>query len=149
MSTQEQYIPRARDARIAYTGYTAEHRYRAYCVRCHDETPLLDAQPLFGIDRGQASRSAGADDPYAQLMACAHDAVALATRIAALAPGDIREYDVHCPEGCDRCGTSWLILSVCCDREHEDQQARWAREARGHTPLIEYGIVSEPRCRVY
>lgn len=50
-------------------------------------------------------------------------------------------------EECDLCGVSLAWLGEQCQREHDEQQARWAR---GHvTALVEYGIPTAPRCRIY
>lgn len=48
MSEPEAYIPSARDATVAYAGWTPDRRYRCYCVRCHDDTPLTDAARVYG-----------------------------------------------------------------------------------------------------
>lgn len=40
--TKEPYIPNARDAVVAFCGWTDEGTYRAYCVTCHDKTPLKE-----------------------------------------------------------------------------------------------------------
>lgn len=51
-------------------------------------------------------------------------------------------------EACDTCGVTIADLSARCQREHDDQQRRWARESRiDH--VIEMGMVAAVRCRVY
>lgn len=50
--------------------------------------------------------------------------------------------------GCDLCGITWEEISVMCQRDHDEQQARWARTS-APTELHEMGCVSGIRCRVY
>ena len=49
---------------------------------------------------------------------------------------------------CDACGVTWERLSELCQRDHDEQQARWARTS-APTELHEMGCVSGIRCRVY
>ncbi len=49
---------------------------------------------------------------------------------------------------CDICGVTLQSLSERCQREHDEQQARWARTA-APTMLVEYGVQAAIRCRVY
>lgn len=48
---------------------------------------------------------------------------------------------------CDVCGVTFLSLSQRCQREHDEQQERFAKLPT-HT-LIEYGVHTMVRCRVY
>jgi hypothetical protein len=50
-------------------------------------------------------------------------------------------------DDCECCGVSLLSLSQQCQREHDEQQARWARGPV--LALVEYGIPAAVRCRVY
>ncbi len=51
-------------------------------------------------------------------------------------------------EHCDLCDVSIAELGARCQREHEEQQDRWARESRVEW-LDEYGVLAAVRCRVY
>lgn len=55
-----------------------------------------------------------------------------------------RAYD---EDRCDVCGVTLLQLSQMCQAEHDEQQARWARGPI--TDLVEYGVRTSPRCRIY
>lgn len=59
--------------------------------------------------------------------------------------GDL-SYDTS--DQCESCLASLLALSQACQREHDEQQARWARTS-APTVLIEYGIPAAIQCRVY
>lgn len=48
---------------------------------------------------------------------------------------------------CDTCSVTFLALSEQCQREHDDQQARWARLPVTH--VVEMGMVGAVRCRIY
>lgn len=48
---------------------------------------------------------------------------------------------------CDACGVALLELSRMCQREHDEQQARWARKSITH--VVEMGMVGDVRCRIY
>ena len=50
-------------------------------------------------------------------------------------------------DACDVCGVTFLSLSQRCQREHDEQQARFARLPC--VGLLEYGILAAPRCRIY
>ena len=76
---------------------------------------------------------------------CCNDAEPLteATRIYGGKPGTGEV------EGeCDVCRVTFENLSERCQQEHDEQQARWARESRVEY-VIEMGAVSGIRCRVY
>lgn len=114
MTTDEKYIPSARDAVIAFFGRNAVGHLRCYCATCNDTAPLSNAAKVYG-------------DLY-------------------VATGEVSRID----EGgeCDACGVALLSLSQSCQREHDEQQTRWARMARPSV-LIEYGVPAFIRCRVY
>jgi hypothetical protein len=46
--SDEQYIPNARDAVIAYFGRTSYGALRVHCVRCNEVSPLADASKVYG-----------------------------------------------------------------------------------------------------
>lgn len=48
---------------------------------------------------------------------------------------------------CDSCGVTFLALSESCQREHDEQQAKWARGPITH--VVEMGMVGAVRCRIY
>ena len=50
-------------------------------------------------------------------------------------------------ETCEACGVSLLSLSQSCQREHDEQQARFARGPITH--VVEMGMTGAIRCRVY
>ena len=56
--------------------------------------------------------------------------------------------DDEVPYECDHCGISFGTLSAMCQAEHDEQQARWARESRVEY-VIEMGATAAIRCRVY
>lgn len=120
MTAAESYIPNARDAVIARFGRTSYGLLRCYCNACHDADPLA---PESGLT--EPARVYG--DLY----------VAIGS--------ESRMGDEEC---CASCGVSLLGLSQRCQADHDDQQARWARIARP-TVLLEYGLQSSIRCRVY
>ena len=99
---------------IAYFGGTPDNRWRCYCVRCHDVTPLRDAAKVYGDLYVAEPASEGRMDDG---------------------------------EECDMCGVRLLDLSRSCQREHDEQQARWARLPI--VALVEYGVSAGPRCRIY
>lgn len=144
----ETYVPHSQDARIGYTGRDDNGNLRTRCVMCCDARPLTSAEPVYGLDLRRPWQHEGAwiGD---ELIAAAHDADRLRALIdAADWTGEIRRHDPACsdPE-CSTCGVSILALSARCQREHEDQQARWARARVG--VIVEYGVQAELRCRVY
>lgn len=59
--------------------------------------------------------------------------------------GDLHPTDPN--EYCAGCGTTLLSLSESCEREHQEQQARWAKGPITH--VIEMGVVGPVRCRIY
>lgn len=121
MSEQEAYIPNARDSIVGYFGKTPHGVLRAYCVRCHDKAPITG----YGPD-GQH----GPDRIYGDLY---------------VATGERSRMEPS--EYCDMCGVTFLSLSESCQREHDDQQARFARQPVHY--LNEYGVRALIRCRVY
>lgn len=115
----ETYIPNARDAVIAYFGRNASGNLRCYCVRCNDESPLTDARPVYG------------DLNYPEPLAHGR--------------GSYDSWDT-CDQ-CEVCWTSLRSLSESCQREHDEQQARFARGPITH--VVEMGMVGQVRCRIY
>lgn len=120
MSSTEEYIPSARDATVGYFGRDSLGRCRAQCVTCCDTAPLTDTQRIYG-------------DLY----------VSDCTGLTAVWP--------HCRANsdgaCDACSVTFLSLSESCQREHDEQQARWARGPVTH--VVEMGMVGAVRCRIY
>ena len=117
--SNEVYIPNARDAVIAYFGRNASGNLRCYCVTCNDKSPLTDAHKVYG------------DLDFAEPLTNGR--------------GSYDSWDT-CDQ-CEVCWTSLLKLSQMCQREHDEQQARFAR---GPTlALVEYGVTAAIRCRVY
>lgn len=55
--------------------------------------------------------------------------------------------DSHSDDDCHQCGVSLRDLSERCQREHAEQQARFARLPV--LALVEYGVPAAVRCRVY
>lgn len=114
----EEYIPSARDAIVGYFGRTASGVLRSYCVTCNDKLPLG------GYD------GHGPDRVYGDLY---------------VASGRL---DRMTEDGaCDECGVTFLSLSESCQREHDEQQTRWARGPITH--VVEMGMVGAVRCRIY
>lgn len=121
----------SRDSAVGYTGTTEAGRVCTFrCVTCSDAHPL----------RGDHGRPA----PDRYFGEDARNFTNIAAKLDA-AGGP----DWWLGEACDYCGTSVLDLSYRCQAEYEAQQERWSRERVGHPALVEYGIRSEPRCRVY
>jgi hypothetical protein len=117
--SNEQYIPRARDAVVAYFGRNTAGNLRVHCITCCDEHPLTDPRKVYGdldqpgpLTHGRGSY--GSDDTCDQ---------------------------------CEVCWTSLLKLSQMCQAEHDEQQARWSKGPITH--LVEYGVTAAPRCRIY
>lgn len=77
-------------------------------------------------------------------VACSEDVEPLTDprRVYGGKPGEVGE------DECDLCGAFFEALSALCQWEHDEQQARWARESRVDH-VIEMGCVSMVRCRVY
>ncbi len=115
----EAYIPNARDAVIAYFGRNADGNLRCHCVRCNDTSPLTDARKVYGDTNIPEPLTYGR--------------------------GSYGNWDT-CDQ-CEMCWTSLLALSQSCQREHDEQQARFARGPITH--VIEMGMVSDIRCRIY
>lgn len=119
MSSAEEYIPSARDAIVGYFGRNSSRNLRSLCVTCNDRHPLTDTSRIYG----DLYVSDGPD----------------------LGPGTI---DRMSPDGrCDICGVTFLSLSEQCQREHDEQQARWSRLPVTH--VVEMGMVGAVRCRIY
>ncbi len=115
----EAYIPNARDAVIAYFGRNPAGNLRCYCVTCNDAEPLTDANKVYG------------DLNYAEPLAHGK--------------GSYDSWDT-----CDQCEVCWvslLSLSQSCQREHDEQQARFRRGPI--TYVVEMGMPGAIRCRVY
>jgi hypothetical protein len=118
MATEE-YIPNARDATMGFYGQTG-YGYRARCVRCHDKHPLVsNVQRIYG-------------DLY-----CSEAKECDAWHIDRVDAG----------YACELCGVTFQALSEQCQREHDEQQARWARLPVTH--VVEMGMVGAVRCRIY
>ena len=115
----EAYIPNARDAVVAYFGRNASGNLRCHCVRCNDAAPLTDANAVYG-DLDQPEPLTNGRGSYGSWDTC---------------------------DQCEVCWASLLELSRACQREHDEQQARWARGPV--TDLVEYGTRTSPRCRIY
>lgn len=113
------YVPAARDAAIGYMGTNEGGRRSTF--RC---MTCVDAAPL-----AHAERHFGHDHRH----------------FARIETGEMDD----CADACDRCGVTTLDLSQRCQAEHEAQQERWERLARGVLTLVEYGVTANPRCRVY
>ena len=119
MSATEQYIPSARDAVVGYFGRNSAGYCRSHCVQCNDKYPLTDTNRIYG----DLYVSDGPD----------------------LGPGTI---DRMTPDGqCDTCGVTFLSLSEQCQREHDEQQARWSQLPVTH--VVEMGMLGAVRCRIY
>lgn len=76
--------------------------------------------------------------------------VACCDRLSLEMPADHRVYgDIHdsTESNCDTCGQSLLSLSLSCEREHDEQQARFAKGPVTH--LVEMGMIGMVRCRIY
>jgi len=117
----EAYIPNARDATVGFFGRTSGGVLRCYCVTCNDKSPLGSYGPGGTI---------GPDRIYGDIY---------------VPTGEHNR--VADDERCDSCGVTFLTLSEMCQREHDEQQARWARGPV--TALVEYGIRAGVRCRIY
>jgi hypothetical protein len=48
---------------------------------------------------------------------------------------------------CDTCSVTFLSLSEQCQRDHDDQQSRWAKLPITH--VVEMGMIGAVRCRIY
>jgi hypothetical protein len=119
MVSEEKYIPSARDAVMGYFGRDPSGHLRQQCVTCCDAAPLTDSSRIYG----DLYVSDGPD----------------------LGPGTI---DLMNSDGaCDMCGVTFLSLSEQCQREHDEQQSRWARLPVTH--VVEMGMVGAVRCRIY
>lgn len=114
------YIPNARDTIVGYFGASGSV-LRQHCVKCNDKDPLTSYGP-------------GATKAPYRIFGDLYVATGDMDRIGS--------------EGCcDRCGVSFLTLSLTCQREHDEQQARFARQPV-HV-VVEYGVRTAVRCRVY
>lgn len=119
--TEDAYIPNAHDATVGWFGRAASGSLRCYCITCNDKHPLASYGP---------GGTTGPDRIYGDLY---------------VASGERNRVDEG--EACDACGVTFLALSEMCQREHDEQQARWAREPV--TALVEYGVRAGVRCRIY
>jgi hypothetical protein len=117
----EAYIPSARDATVGFYGHTG-YGTRARCVRCNDKNPLID----------DAHRQRIYGDLYcSQAEYCDQ--------------WHIDRIEACC--ACEMCGATFLALSRQCQREHDEQQARWVRGPITH--VVEMGMPGAVRCRIY
>jgi len=117
--TREEYIPSARDAVVGYFGRNSSGNLRWQCVTCNDKHPLTDTSRIYG----DLYVSGGPD----------------------LGPGSTDRIDDL--RRCDTCSVTFLSLSEQCQRDHDDQQSRWAKLPVTH--VVEMGMIGAVRCRIY
>lgn len=121
--TTEKYIPSARDTTFGRFGRDSYGFLRQHCNNCHDKHPLAGYDGRTEPDRIIGER----------------DLDSMGT--------DQNSGSVDVTDACDVCGVLFIEIAKQCQREHDEQQARWAKQPV--TALVEYGIPAGVRCRIY